>query len=87
MKTIMIGLAALTLASGAAFAAPGYGSGHRGGHGITHNERAVIARSAAQLSATKRMAARDGRITPAERIQIRRAERQHAMLGARFYRS
>lgn len=91
MKTILIGLAALTLASGAAMAAPGYGYGHghgnRSGHGITPNERVVIARSAAHVATVKRMAMRDGRITPAERIQIRQAERQHAMLIARFYRS
>jgi len=86
MKTILIGLAALTLASGTALAAPGFGYGHRG-HGISPAERAAIARSAAHVAQVKRQAMRDGRVTFAERMQIRRAEQRHAAVVARARRS
>jgi hypothetical protein len=86
MKTILIGLTALTFVSGAALAAPGYGYGHRG-HGVTPAERAAIARSAAHVAQVKRHALRDGRVTAFERMQIVRAERQHAALVARAHRS
>jgi hypothetical protein len=87
MKTIMIGLAALTLASGTALAAPGYGYGYGHGHRITPAERIAIARSAAHVAEVKRMAMRDGRISIFERMQIRRAEQQHSALVARAYRT
>lgn len=85
MKTILIGLAALTFASGTAFAAPGHGYGH--GNRITPSERAAIARSAIQVAQVKRMALRDGRVSIFERMQIRRAEARHSALVARAHRT
>jgi hypothetical protein len=87
MKTILISLAALTFASGAAFAAPGHGYGHGNRGGISPSERAAIARSAVQVAQVKRVALRDGRVSMIERMQIRRAEARHSALVARAQRS
>lgn len=56
-------------------------------HGASGFERAAIARSAANLSALKARAWRDGRLTFSERAQIRNAEQRHAALVRRAYRS
>lgn len=89
MKTAILTLAAIVLASGGALAAPGknfdrgfYGRGH-----ITPYERVQISRSAMKLAVLKSRAWRDGRITFLERLQINRAERQHAALVARARRT
>lgn len=97
MKAVFLSAAAAVLVSaGAASAAPAkYHNNHWGKpapskvfkKGIGPRERAVIARSSADVSALKRRALRDGRVTPLERIQIRNAERRHAALVARLYRS
>ena len=98
MKTVFLSAAAAVLVSaGAASAAPAKYHNNNWGkpapskvfkkRGISPRERAVIARSAADVSALKRRALRDGRVTPLERIQINNAERRHAALVARLYRS
>ena len=91
MKTVILTAAALLMTAGTSYAAqskfhhykPTYNS-HRG---VSPAERAMIARSAAQVAAVKRQALRDGRITFVERIRINSAERRHAALVARAYRS
>ncbi len=88
MKKIVLTAVALVLTTGATLAAPGYGyGGHNNRGGISPNERAVIARSAAQLDSIKARAFRDGRLSFFERIQIRNAEARHRALVARAYRS
>ncbi len=98
LKTALLTAAALAMTAGVSVAAPnkhynhnGYGKPgyskvvkHRGVNGF---ERAAIARSAANLAALKRRVWADGRVTFAERIQLRNAERRHAALVARAYRS
>lgn len=79
MKSIALGLSLIALASGAALAQPGK---HRAGH-VTGFERAVIAKSAAQLAQLKRRAWSDGRLSLAERVRIRMAQSRHAALIAR----
>jgi hypothetical protein len=83
MKTIMLTLAALALASGSALAAPGKSNLHRGGHGVSAYERVAIARSAAHLAMLKRQARADGKVTMMERARIRSAEFRHTRLVAR----
>src|SRR5262245_21282937 len=83
MKTIMLTLAALALASGSALAASGKSNLHRGSHGVSVYERVAIARSAAHVAMLKRQAHADGRVTMAERARIRSAELHHARLVAR----
>lgn len=98
IKIAVLTTAALLVTAGASVAAPvGHGD-HRGygkpgyskvyGHrGVSGAERAAIARSAANLAALKRRVWRDGRVTFIERIQLNNAERRHAALVARAYRS
>jgi len=87
MKKAIITVAALVLSTGAALAAPGgkYKNDHR--HGISAYERAAIARSAANVAQLKRRVWADGRVTLFERMQLRSAERRHAALVARAYRT
>lgn len=103
MTTALLAAAALVMTAGTSFAAPGkhHGAGknfgyskqvhNRGKHinqrGVTPRERAMIARSASSLAALKKRAWRDGRLTFSERAQIRNAERRHAALVSRAYRS
>ena len=97
MKAVFLSAAAAVLVSaGAASAAPAKYHNNNWGKpapskvfkkGISARERAVIARSAADVAALKRRALRDGRVTPLERFQINNAERRHAALVARLYRS
>lgn len=98
MKTVLLTAAALVMTASVASAAPnkkfhnnGWGKPgpsqvykKKGGGGF---ERAAVARSAADLASLKRRVWRDGRLTPIERIQVRNAERRHAALVARAYRS
>lgn len=98
IKTVMLTAAALLMTASVASAAPGNkyhndGWGKPGPskvvkkQGVSAFERAAIARSAANVASLKRRALRDGRLTPVERVQIRNAERRHAALVARAYRS
>ncbi|HEX2840234.1 hypothetical protein [Hyphomicrobium sp.] len=97
LKTAFLTAAALMMTAGVSVAAPakaythGYGkpgytnvAKHRGVNGF---ERAAIARSAANLAALKRRVWADGKVTFVERMQLRNAERRHAALVARAYRS
>ncbi len=97
IKTALLTAAALVMTAGVSVAAPAksfnyvYGKPghskvvkHRGVNGF---ERAAIARSAANLASLKRRVWADGRVTFSERIQLRNAERRHAALVARSYRS
>lgn len=96
IKTALLTVAALALTAGVSVAAPAkhnHGFGKPGfskvvkKHGVNGFERAQIARSQASLSALKARAWRDGKLTFAERMQINSAERRHAALVARSYRS
>ena len=87
MKSVLIALAALTVTTGAALAAPGYGHRSHDGHGISPRERVVISHSAANLAQLKRRVWADGRLSGIERFQLRNAERRHAALIARARRS
>lgn len=95
-KTALLTFAALVMTAGVSVAAPSYK--HTNGYkpspqyamkhkGVSGFERAAIARSAANLSALKARAWRDGKLTFSERIQIRNAEQRHAALVRRAYRS
>ncbi|MCC7251768.1 hypothetical protein [Hyphomicrobium sp.] len=98
IKTALLTAAALVMTAGVSVAAPskhynnhgygkpGYGKVYKKS-GISAFERAQIARSAANLASLKRRVMRDGRVTPFERIQLRNAERRHAALVARAYRT
>jgi hypothetical protein len=95
MKTAILTVAALLMTAGASYAAPAKYSHYNWGHkqsynshrGVSPSERAAIARSAANVAAVKRRALRDGRITFVERFLINGAERRHAALVSRAYRS
>jgi len=94
MKTAILTAAALLMTAGTSYAAPakyhnnGYGYGKPTFHrGISPAERVMIARSAANVAAVKHQAWRDGRITFLERVRINSAERRHAAVVARAYRS
>jgi len=96
IKTALLTAAALVMTAGVSVAAPakyhnnygkpGYGKvvKHKG---INAFERAQIARSSANLASLKRRVWRDGRVSFAERIQLNAAERRHAALVARAYRT
>lgn len=99
---VLTAAAALMLSAGASVAAPKsynhgntyhsgkhYNSGKHANHrfGLSPYERVAIARSAASLAALKRRAWADGRLTFRERVMINNAERRHAALVARAYRS
>lgn len=79
MKSLVLALSILGVASTGALAGPG---NHRTGH-INPYERVAIARSAAHLAHVKQAAWRDGRLSYAERAQIRAAEARHMQLVAR----
>lgn len=97
-KTALLTAAALVLGASVSVAAP---AKHHHAHGPSKPgyskvykkpapnaaERRAIARSAANLASLKRRVWRDGRVTALERIQLRNAERRHAALVARAYRS
>lgn len=97
LKTALLTAAALVMTAGVSVAAPAkahnYGYGKPGytkvakHRGVNGGERAAIARSAANLAALKRRVWADGKVTFVERIQLRNAERRHAALVARAYRS
>lgn len=101
IKTALLTAAALVMTAGVSVAAPAkyhndygkYGYGKPGygkvvkKKGISPFERAQINRSAANLAALKRKALRDGKISFAERVMINNAERRHAALVARAYRT
>lgn len=101
IKTALLTAAALIMTAGVSVAAPakyhndygksgfgkpGYGKVVRK-HGLSPFERAQIARSSANLASLKRRVWRDGKVTFVERIQINAAERRHAVLVARAYRT
>ncbi|MGE0023444.1 MAG: hypothetical protein AB7S70_07430 [Hyphomicrobium sp.] len=96
IKTALLTAAALVMTAGVSVAAPakyhnsygkpGYGKFVKK-HGINAFERAQIARSSANLASLKRRVWRDGRVSFAERIQLNAAERRHASLVARAYRT
>lgn len=98
IKTALLTAAALVMTAGVSVAAPskhfnnnGYGKPGYGKvvkkHGISGFERAQIARSSANLASLKRRVWRDGRVTFLERAQLNQAERRHAALVARAYRT
>lgn len=92
MKTAVLALTTLVIASGAALAAPGknYNRGHDGHDGrgnVTPYERMAIFRASNKLATVKRQALRDGKISFFERIQIRNAEKQYFAAVARAHRS
>jgi hypothetical protein len=87
LKTSILALATVLVASGSVMAAPGNGyyNGHRSG--ISSAERAAIARSQAKVNATKRAAWADGRLSTFERAKIRISEyqRNRTITNARKY--
>lgn len=87
MKTAVLALSTLVLASGAALAAPKHFDRHDGRGNVSPYERAAIARASAKLATVKRQALRDGKISFFERIQIRNAEKQYFAAVARAHRS
>jgi hypothetical protein len=97
IKTALLTVAALAMTAGVSVAAPAkhtYGYGKPGysmkivkRQGLSGFERAAIARSASNLRALKARSWRDGKLTFGERMQINSAERRHAALVARSYRS
>jgi hypothetical protein len=98
IKAVLLSAAAaLVMTAGAASAAPNKHHNNGWGKpgpskfykkkGTSGAERAAIARSAANLASLKRRVMRDGRVTTLERIQLRNAERRHASLVQRLYRS
>jgi hypothetical protein len=96
IKTALLTTAALVMTAGVSVAAPAkhHNSYGKPGYskvykkpGINAFERRAIARSAANLAQLKRRVWRDGKLSPFERIQLRNAERRHAALVARAYRS
>jgi hypothetical protein len=89
MKTAVLALTTLVIASGAALAAPGknYNRGHDGRGNVTPYERMAIVRASNKLATVKRQALRDGKISFFERIQIRNAEKQYFAALARAHRS
>lgn len=98
IKTALLTVAALAITAGVSAAAPSKHSNHGYGksgyakqvkhdRGLSGFERAKIAQSAASLRNIKARAWRDGKLSFAERMQINRAERRHAALVARSYRS
>ncbi len=95
MKTALLTAAALVMTAGVSVAAPvkhthygkpGYSKVYKKS-GVNAFERRAIARSAANLAQLKRRVWRDGKLSPFERIQLRNAERRHATLVTRAYRS
>lgn len=82
-KTVLMTLAAVAMASGAASAAPGRGYDRHDRGGVSNHERAAIARSAASLESLRHRIYADGRVTRFERMQLRAAESRHRMLVAR----
>jgi hypothetical protein len=89
MKKAILTIAAITLASGGALAAPSksFNRGHDGRGNITPYERVVIAKSAQRLSFLKHRAWADGKLSFFERFQIRQAEARHAALVSRARRT
>jgi hypothetical protein len=97
LLTAVFAMTAGAMTAGVASAAPGkhgYGKpgysqkhGKQAKRGLSGFERAAIARSAANLRAVKARAWRDGKLTFAERMRVNNAERRHAALVARSYRS
>lgn len=98
IKTVLLtAAAALAMTVGVANAAPNKNHNNGWGkpgpskfykkQGISGAERAAIARSAANVASLKRRVMRDGHVSTFERIQLRNAERRHAALVQRFYRS
>ena len=90
MRTAIIAtvLAAVTIGSGAATAAPiKHYDLRRYDRGVSPYERVLIAQSAARLAFIKRHAWADGKLSFYERLQIRRAEQRHYALLQRAYRS
>jgi hypothetical protein len=98
IKTALLTAAALAMTAGVSVAAPakhynGNGFGKPGytkvakHRGISAFERAQIARSSANLASLKRRVWRDGKVSFIERVQLNNAERRHAALVSRAYRS
>jgi hypothetical protein len=89
MKTAILALTTLVIASGSAFAAPSkqWNRGHDGRGNVTPYERMAIVRASNKLATVKRQALRDGKISFFERIQIRNAEKQYFAALARAHRS
>ncbi len=100
IKTALLTAAALIMTAGVSVAAPAkyhndYGKSGFGkpGYskvvkkGISSYERAQIARSSASLASLKRRVWRDGKVSFVERIQLNAAERRHAALVSRAYRT
>ena len=88
MKTLAIGLAALTLTVTAASAAPNSYKRHDGYRSkpADRYEHVLVRRSAAHLAWVKRQAWADGRVTFRERLRIRQAERRLARAVRRAHR-
>jgi hypothetical protein len=88
MKTAILALTTLVVASGSALAAPNkFNRGYDGRGNVTPYERVAIAKASQHLSLVKRQAMRDGRISFFERVQIRNAEKQYFAALARAHRS
>jgi hypothetical protein len=89
MKTAILALTTLVIASGSALAAPNkqWNRGHDGRGNVTPYERMAIVRASNKLATVKRQALRDGKISFFERIQIRNAEKQYFAALARAHRS
>lgn len=85
MKRLVLGTAALAIASGMALTsvaeARSYGS-HSGN--VTAYERAAIARSHGNLNALRWHARADGRVTLWERVRISAAQARHNALVYRY---
>jgi hypothetical protein len=86
IKTAVLALTTLVIASGSASAAPNKYR-HDGRGNVTPYERMAIARASAKLATVKHQALRDGKISFFERIQIRNAEKQYFAALARAHRS
>jgi len=89
MKTAVLALTTLVIASGTALAAPGkhYDRGHDGRGNVSPYERLAIARASQKLAFVRHQAMRDGKISFYERFQIRNAERQYFAALARARRT
>lgn len=83
MKTFAIATVAATLLTGVVLTTAAEAAPYRG-HGLTPRERAVIARSQANLYAVRRHARADGRVNLIERVRIRFAQARHNALVNRL---
>lgn len=84
MKRLVLGTAALAILSGLALTSAQAAPWGRHFGGLTPHERAVIARSQANLNAIRWRARADGRVTLWERAKINAAQARHNALVYRY---